>query len=170
MNTLVRIAAAVAGLYGAGIAVAATHEPLPDGVALRELVRHYRAPTDALGYHYSGVSLPAALTGYAPQSSLGFVSETPFAGSRPLYACLVPSRYEDASPFTSSDANCEGRAAIPGAAVVGHVAAAPLAGTVPLYRCHFAGGGRLDHFDTLSDDCDGDKRARPDGVLGYVFL
>lgn len=162
------VATAFAILCVTGVAIAA-ETALPDGVELRELQRYRVAPGRELGYHYSGVTLPAALARYQPERSLGFVSATPFAGSRALYSCLVRS-YGDESPFTSGEANCEGRTAMPGAAVIGHVSATPIAGTVPLYRCYYAGGGRLDHFDSLSDDCDGDKHARRDGMLGYVFL
>lgn len=103
------------------------------------------------------------------QGVLGFISNTPFPGSHPLFGCMA-NDYSDR--FTSMDQACEGHLPVPQIPVTGHIAAIPLPGTVPLYRCMRVGGlpsGRWgDHFDTTDANCEG-KQAVFEGILGYIW-
>lgn len=143
---------------------------LPQSVQLQELHRYFWAPVGTLGYHFSGLFLPRIFERYRLEGSLGFVSTTPFAGSHLLYSCLIYYPNVAPSSFTSIDANCEGRAPNTGHGNAGYVSSSQIPGTVPLSRCVIVGNGRLDHFDTLSTNCEGNRDARFDAVIGYVFL
>jgi hypothetical protein len=163
------LAAASDAIAAAGGAVS-TLAPatVPDGVELQELHRFFWWQRGTSGYHYSGGFLPYGWESrYRYEGSLGFISQTWFAGSRALYNCLVEVPGKAPSPFTSADPGCEGH---PLDHFIGHAASWPMEGTVPLYRCDLSIPGHPHHFDTFSATCEGNPHARLDGVLAYVFL
>ncbi|MDQ1119360.1 MULTISPECIES: hypothetical protein [Pseudoxanthomonas] len=144
----------------------------PEGATLVQLYRYYN-PKEI--NHYSGREMPQNWQdlGWRQDGTNGFISYTPFAGSRTLYNCFIPGGID---LFTSTDANCEGQGKATWAPITGYIAASQIPGTVPLYRCQrggikkINGVWRADHFDTLSSVCENVPNPAMDGVLGYVFL
>lgn len=144
---------------------------LPAGVELQELHRYFWRQNGTSGYHFSGWFLPRDWeTRYRLEGSLGFVSKTSFANSRPIYNCLVEVPGKNPSPFTSLDVNCEGQIPNRQHGFTGYISNMQIEGTAPLYRCNLFTPGHPHHFDTLSANCDGNAQAQSEGVLGYVFL
>ncbi|MGJ7902878.1 hypothetical protein [Lysobacter sp. 1R34A] len=143
---------------------------LPPGVELQVLNRYFFSQSNASGYHFSGWFLPDTWElQYNQEGVLGFVSKTSFPGSRPIYNCLISVPGKHPSPFTSTDANCEGYALNTLHGFTGYLSTTQIEGTVPLYRCRFV-TGQPHHFDTHSPTCDGHPGTAMDGVLGYIFL
>ncbi|WP_153064987.1 hypothetical protein [Xanthomonas arboricola] len=104
------------------------------------------------------------------QGVLGFISYTPFEGSRVLYSCVTLD-WNDT--FTSNDANCEGQQHARDQPITGYIASTQIPGTVPLYRCMRGGlqpNNWADHFDTTSANCENVKNPAMDGIIGYIWL
>ncbi|WJI14573.1 hypothetical protein MWN52_13140 [Pseudoxanthomonas winnipegensis] len=144
----------------------------PAGATLVQLYRYYNAKEVN---HFSGREMPQGWSdlGWRQDGTNGFISFTPFSGSRTLYSCFIPGGIDR---FTSSDPNCEGQGRDSMNSILGYVAESQIPGTVPLYRCQrggikkINGVWRSDHFDTLSSVCENVPNPAMDGVLGYVFL
>lgn len=138
---------------------------LPPGVNLVELFRLHNA---SLNTHTSLYFMPQGwdTVGWRNETSLGFMSASPFEGSRAIYQCWGGRN----DFFTSVDMNCEGQLIPPEQGPVGHISIAQIPGTVPLYRCVHKWQGKWRHFDTHSADCEGNAATTNDGPLGYVFL
>lgn len=139
---------------------------VPPGVNLVELFRLHNA---SLNTHASLPFMPQGwdTVGWRNETSLGFMSTTPFEGSRAIRQCWGPSPNDF---FTSVDMNCEGQNIPPGQGPIGHISIVQIPGTVPLYRCVHKWQGKWRHYDTRSADCEGNAATNNDGPLGYVFL
>ncbi|MBV6850692.1 hypothetical protein [Xanthomonas euvesicatoria] len=154
----------------ARVAVEAAAQPalVPEGVTLVSLERwkfkddtFSARPITTVGQSHPG----------SRQGVLGFISFTPFAGGRTLYACIT-NDYRDR--FTSGDPNCEGQIPYPSSLpITGYIASTQLPGTVPLYRCMRGGlkpGNWADHFETLDVNCENVRFPANDGIIGYIWL
>ncbi|MCD0280518.1 hypothetical protein JWH04_16535 [Xanthomonas melonis] len=104
------------------------------------------------------------------QGLLGFISYTPFEGSRTLYSCVTLD-WNDT--FTSNDPNCEGQRVARDQPITGYIASTQIAGTVPLYRCMRGGlqpNNWADHFDTTAPNCENVRNQVNEGIIGYIWL
>ncbi|APP79402.1 hypothetical protein SM19410_12815 [Xanthomonas hortorum pv. gardneri] len=70
--------------------------------------------------------------------------------------------------FSSTDPNCEGWFKQDFAYHIAFLNDVQVPGTVPLYRCYYK--PNLDHYDTLTDNCEGVPGAVREAILGYVYL
>ncbi|WSA12883.1 S8 family peptidase [Micromonospora sp. NBC_01813] len=101
-------------------------------------------------------STATSIAGYQREGSLGSVRNSPEAGTRPLYQCLVSGW----DYMTSLDSNCEGQRVI---GLIGYAYTAPPAGShYTLRRCRMSSG---DHFDSTTSNCEGQI---VEGLLGYL--
>jgi hypothetical protein len=148
----------------------ATPAAVPPGVELQALNRYFFSQQNGSGYHFSGWFLPHTWEHfYRYEFTLGFVSKTPFPQSHPIYNCLIEVPGKHPSPFTSTDANCEGFIPNQWHGFTGYISSVQIEGTVPLYRCRFT-RGQPHHFETHSRTCEGNPNAVMEGTLGYIFL
>lgn len=75
---------------------------------------------------------------------------------------------EKSKMFSSTDPNCEGWFKQDFAYHIAFLNDVQVPGTVPLYRCYYK--PNLDHYDTLTDNCEGVPGAVREAILGYVYL
>ncbi|MDG4775180.1 S8 family peptidase [Solwaraspora sp. WMMD792] len=120
--------------------------PLPSAV----LYRFWNGPD-----HIS--STASSIPGYQREYSPGSVRTTPEPGTHPLYQCLVGNW----DYMTSLDANCEGQQFV---GLIGYAYTSPPAGSYSALRRCWTNNG-LDHFDSITDDCEGQIIEMP---LGYL--
>lgn len=134
----------------------------------------YRLANSRTKNHMSYWELPSnwGKLGWKNEGLMGFASLEWFEGARPLYNCYLSSKQTnwDWKYFSSVDPNCEGQSWGTGdlGYFVGYISSTQLPGTVPLRRCYIQ--HNHDHFDTLTDNCEGAWQAKDEGILGYLFL
>ncbi|MBB5675182.1 hypothetical protein FHR59_001866 [Xanthomonas arboricola] len=108
--------------------------------------------------------------GWKLEGTLGIGSHSWFPGSHQVFSCYMRSRTtgEQGRYFSSTDPNCEGWTLTEWAPHITFLNDVQVPGTVPLYRCYYQ--PNLDHYDTLSDTCEGLPGATRESILGYIYL
>lgn len=142
----------------------------PEGLNYRWV---YRMFNNKNKNHFSYWEMPRNWgdLGWKNEGLLGYASLDWFEGARPLFWCYMTSRELnwDRKYFTSNDPNCEGQHKVEFLGYfIGYVASTQLPGTVPLRRCYIQ--HNHDHFDTLTENCEGAWQAQNETILGYIFL
>lgn len=141
----------------------------PGGMIPKQLHRNHHAK-DRNHLTHGGLPQNWGDLGWRLEGELGIGSHTWFPGSHQVFSCTMRSNTTPRAGkfFSSLDPNCEGWAPIEFAYHIAFLSDTQLPGTAPLYRCYYQ--PNLDHFDTLSDTCEGVPGAVRELILGYIFI
>ncbi|MCC4624821.1 hypothetical protein ABQZ99_016965 [Xanthomonas hortorum pv. vitians] len=141
----------------------------PEGMIAKPLYRLHHA-RDKNHMTHGELPMNWGQLGWKLEGGLGIGSHTWFPGSHQVFSCIMRSRDtgEKSKMFSSTDPNCEGWFKQDFAYHIAFLNDVQVPGTVPLYRCYYK--PNLDHYDTLTDNCEGVPGAVREAILGYVYL
>jgi hypothetical protein len=131
--------------------------PSPSTLALK---RYYSTT-----YQHHWVTTGWVGSGYAVESTLGYLQQAPVSGTRAIYSCQanVGAITISADHFLSLDSACEGQTAL---GITGFAYTSGASGRVALYRCRVPTNG--DHFVSTNAACEGQTVENGGAPLGYA--